>query len=179
MIKRKFLLVFVGICIFIMFGCRTVHHYGYKYVEIDMPSGFLAIKTIGNLGENYEESGKKFIDYSFPYYIQFTYVVDSRHHLSSVALSGLELIGKKNGRQYNLGDFASKDVRIYGDKKQVRFSVGPLSATEYVYQDFSLKAIVRVYTADGEFEEREIITELKTEYRKERRSDWFDEKMSV
>jgi hypothetical protein len=179
MMFRKLVLLFLGVCSMSLFGCRTVHHYGYEYVELDLFGGLLAINTIGDLGKNYEKEGKKLIDYSFPYYIQFTYVADSSGELSRVLLSDVELIGEKTKSRHVLGDFESDSVKVYGEKKQIRFSAGPLSSGEYEYQNYTLKATVTVYKGEEVFEKKEISVEIKTEYRTERRSDWFDEKMSV
>jgi len=176
---RKRTLLIIGVLAMALFGCREIHHYGYKYVELDLFGGKLAVNTVGDFGKNYEKNGKKLADYKFPYHIQFTYILTSSDDLSKIIIQNAELIGEKTNTRHTLEAVQSEKSKVYGEKKQIRVSVGPLTADKYEYQNYTLKATVIIYKTATEFEEKELEVLLKTEYRKERRSDSFDKIMSV
>lgn len=162
-----------------LFGCREVHLYKYKYLELELFDGMLIINPIGFYGRNYEKDGKKLADYSFPYSIQFTYVVTVYDDLSKIAIKDVELFGKKTKTRHTLEGVQSEEVSDYGEKRQIRVSLGPLTKDEYEYQNYQIKATFVIYKTATEFEEKTIEVLLETDYGKERRSDWFDEKTSV
>jgi len=172
-------LLIVGILAMGLLGCREVHIYEYKYVELDLFDGALAINTEGEYGHNYEKDGKKLANYSFPYYIQFTYVVTVSDDLSKIIIKDAELFGEKTKTRHMLEGIESEKVKDYGEKRQIRISLGPLTAEEYKYQNYRGKATIIIYKTATEFEEKTIEVLLETDYKKERRSDKFDEIMSV
>lgn len=156
-----------------------MQHYGYEYIELDLLDGKFAIHLNGFLSRDYEKDGKKLIDYSFPYSIQFTYYnIDSSTRLSKLVISDILLVGAKSKSQHLLSTIESNDTRVYGEKRQIRVSTERLTSDKYQYESYILKAKVTVYKNEQVFDE-EISVEIRTDYREEWRSDWFDEKMSI
>ena len=88
-------------------------------------------------------------------------------------------MGEKNASQHRLDDIQSDKIRVYGERKFIRIPAGVLTAEEYEYQNYRLKATVIIYKTVTEFEEKTIDVLLETDYSRERRSDKFDEIMSV
>ena len=173
------LFVIVGVFIMALSGCRQVNHYGFKIVEQSLLDGNLSILVNGRYGEEYKKDNEDYLDWASPYYIQFTYSVAPERVLNKIVIKNITLEGSEAGKSHVLADIDTDDFRVYEDRALFRKSAGPLTVDEYEYQDYVLKATVVVYRTETDFEEKEIEVLLKTEYRKERRSDWFDEKMSV
>ena len=169
----------VGILIMGLLGCRDVHLFKYKYLEMDLFDGMLAVNPIGFYGKNYEKGGKKLAAYSFPYSIQFTYITTVSDGFSKIVIKDVELFGEKTKTRHMLEGIESEQVKDYGDKRQVRVSLGPLTKEEYEYQNYQLKATIIFYKTATEFEQKNIDIFLETDYSKERRSDKFDEIMSA
>ena len=176
---RKRALLVIGVLAMALFGCREVHHYGYEVIEMDLAVGDFGIDVVGMYGKEYNEKGKDLLDWGAPYSITFDYVVTPDDDLVKLVVKDIQLTGEKTGSQHILDDIQSDKVRVYSERKLIRISVGPLTAEEYEYQNYTLKATVIIYKTATEFEEEKIEVLLKTEYRKERRSDTFDEIMSV
>ncbi len=172
-------LMIVGAVTVTLFGCREIHYHGYEFLELDLYNGVLAINTIGFHGQGYEVEGKKMADYGFPYHIQFTYISTSSDELSKMVIKDIKLFGENTSTLHTLKSIQSETVKVFGEKKQIRVSLGPLTKKEYEYQNYTMKATVVIYKTETEFYKEKIEVLLKTEYRKERRSDWFDKKMSV
>ena len=175
--RKRFLLI--GFLVMGLLSCRVVHLYEYKYVELDLFDGILAVNTEGEYGKNYEKDGKQLAGYSFPYYIQFTYIVTVSDELLKIMIKDAEVFGEKTKTRHVLEDVQSEKIKDYGEKRQVRVSLGPLTREEYEYQNYRLKATVIIYKTATEFEEKTIDVLLETDYSRERRSDKFDEIMSV
>lgn len=178
MLQKKIIYV-LGVCGISLFGCRTLQHYGYEHVSIDLFEGELSIDAVGFLGDSYEKDGKKLIDYSFPYHILFSYVESRNSDLAKIILRDIELVGESSNEIYYLGDIESDDVRTYEETTQISFGVGPLSSAEYEYESYTLNATVIIYRSGEVYKEEGFSVVLKTEYRNERRSDWFDRVMGV
>lgn len=176
---RKQALLMVGILAMGLFGCREVYRYDYKPVEFDLLDGRFIIYVIGQYGKNYEEKRKKKLDFGAPYTLAFEYLITPNDALTKLEVKGIRLVGEKNGSQHTLDNIQSGKVRVYGERKFIRISAGLLTAEEYEYQNYKLKATIIIYKTATEFEEKEIEVLLETDYGKERRSDWFDEMMSV
>lgn len=172
-------LLVLGICIVTLFGCRQINHYGYAIVEIDLFGGNFGIDVVGRYGKEYKKEGKDSLDWGSPYDVIFDYVITPGGDLVKLSVKDIRLIGEKTGTYHTLKDIQGDKVRVYGERKFIRISAGPLTADEYEYQNYILKAKVVIYRTETDFEEQDIEVLLETEYRKERRSDWFDEKMSV
>ena len=172
-------LLVLGVFIMALSGCRQVNHYGFEFVEQSLLEGSLSILVNGRYGEEYKKDNKNYLDWTSPYYIQFTYSVYPDSVLNKMVIKDITLAGKETGITHVLDDIKADDFRVYEKRAFFRKSAGPLTADKYEYQDYILKATVVIYRTDTDFEEQEIEVLLKTEYRKERRSDWFDEKMSV
>ena len=172
-------LLVLGAVMLALIGCREEHRYEYRYIELGLSNGKLSINAEGRYGKNYEKDGKRQLDYSYPYHVRFTYVVTPKDALMKLSVNDIQLIGEKTGTHHTLKDIQGDKVRVYGERKFIRISAGPLTADEYEYQNYILKAKVVIYRTETDFEEQDIEVLLETEYRKERRSDWFDEKMSV
>ena len=179
MCRYKPILLVLGTFIVVLLGCRQVHHYGYAIVEMDLFGGNFGIDVVGQYGKESKKEGKDLLDWGAPYSIIFDYVISPNDTLVRIAIKDIQLTGKKTGFQHTLADIEGDKVRIYGERKLIRISAGPLTADEYEYQDYILKATIVIYRTETDFEEQEIEVLLKTEYRKERRSDWFDKLMSV
>ena len=172
-------LLVLGAVMLTLIGCREEHRYEYRPVELSLFGGKLEIIADGQYGANYEQDGKKKLDYGYPYHIRFAYVVSSEQNLKFFSIKNLQLIGQRSNSEHSLGNKEDGRVRNINDEKFIMFSAGPLTADEYEYQNYILKAKVVIYRTETDFEEQDIEVLLETEYRKERRSDWFDEKMSV
>ncbi len=179
MYLSKRALLMVSVLTMALFGCRQVHHYGYEIIEMDLIGGDFGIDVVGRYGKEYKEKGKDFLDWGAPYSITFDYVVTPSDDLAKLVVKDIQLVGEKTSSRHKLADIQGDKVRVYGKRKLIRISAGPLTAEEYEYQNYTLKATVIIYKTTMKFEEKKIEVLLKTEYRKERRSDWFDEKMSV
>lgn len=173
------LVVIIGVFIMALSGCRQVNHYGFEFLEQSLLGGSLSILVNGRYGEEYKKDNKNYLDWASPYYIQFTYSVSPNGVLNKMVIKDITLAGKETGITHVLADIEADDFRVYEKRAFFRKSAGPLTADKYEYQDYILKATVVIYRTDTDLEEQEIEVLLKTEYRKERRSDWFDEKMSV
>ena len=176
---RKWALLMVGVFAMALLGCREVHRYDYKLAELSLLDDKFIINVIVHYGKNYEVKGKKQLDFGAPYNIVFDYVVKPNDALTKLVVKDIQLIGEKTGSKHLLTDIQGDKIRVYGERKLIRISAGPLTAEEYEYQNYTLKATVIVYKTEAEFEEQGISVLLKTDYSKERRSDWFDEKTSV
>ena len=175
--RKRVLLI--GFFIMGLFGCREVYRYDYKLIEFDILDGQFIINVMGGYGENYEEKGKKKLDWGAPYSISFEYLVTLNDALTKLEVKGIQLVGEKNASQHRLDDIQSDKIRVYGERKFIRIPAGVLTAEEYEYQNYRLKATVIIYKTTTEFEEKTIDVLLETDYSRERRSDKFDEIMSV
>ncbi len=177
----KWAILMVGAFSMVLLGCsREVHRYDYKWVELNLLDGHFIINVIGHYGKNYEEKGKKKLDFGEPYNIIFDYVVKPNDALTKLVVKDIQLTGEKTGSKHMLTDIQGDGkVRVYGERKLIRISAGPLMAEGYEYQNYTLKATVIVYKTEADFEEQDISVLLETNYSKEWRSDWFDEIMSV
>lgn len=173
------LLVIMGVFVMVLSGCRQVNHYGFEFVKHSLLGGSLSILVNGRYGGEYEKDNKDHLDWAFPYYIQFTYSVAPDSVLNKMVIKDITLLGRETGKAHMLEDIGTEDFRIFEERALFRKSAGPLTADKYEYQDYILKATVVIYRTETDFEKQEIEVLLKTEYRKERRSDWFDEKMSI
>ena len=169
----------LGLLLMSSISCREVNNYSYKYTEIVLFDGILGINLTGKYGENYEDDDKKLLDYGFPYNLQFTYVVSPESELYAIAIQNIQLVGKEKGVPSSIEGVTSKKVRTYDTRKLVRISAGPLTSDQYNYEDYYLKANVLIYKNKDHFQEKKITVLLKTDYKKEIRNDWFDEKMGV
>lgn len=176
---RKRMLLMVGFFTMALLGCREVHRYDYKLVDIGVLDGQFIINVIGHYGKNYEEKGNKKLDFGAPYNIAFDYVVKPNDALTRLLVKDIQLVGRKTGSKHILAEVQDDNVRVYVERKLIRVAVGPLTSEEYEYQNYTLKATVIVYRTETEFEEKRISVLLETDYSRERRSDWFDEKTSV
>lgn len=176
---RKQALLMIGILAVGLFGCREVYRYDYKLIEFDLLDGQFIINVVGRYGENYKEKGKKKLDFGAPYSIAFEYLVTPNDAVTKLEVKDIQLVGEKNGSQHSLDDIHSDKVRVYDERKFIRISAGILTAEEYDYQNYKLKATIIIYKTATEIEKKDIEILLETDYGKERRSDWFDEKMSV
>ena len=169
----------IGIFFMSLLGCREEHRYEYKSSEIDIFDGRLTVVAIGSYGENYEKDGKAMLDWGFPYSLQFTYVVPLDEPIIGLEIDDIRLIGGETGDEHVLPSLTNNDVRNYSQERLVRVSAGPLTSDEYKYQNYTLEASVIVEMVDGEFKRSEISILLETDYKKGKRSDWFDEKTGV
>ena len=179
MCLRKWVLLMVGVFTMALLGCREVHRYDYELVELSLLDGQFIVNVIGHYGKNYEEKGKKKLNFGTPYNIALDYVVKPNDALIRLVVKNIHLVGEKTGSKHILDDIQGDQVRVYGERKLIRIAAGPLTAEEYKYQNYTLKATVIIYKTETEFEKQDITVLLKTDYSKERRSDWFDEKTSV
>lgn len=130
--KQTFLLA--GILTMTLLGCREVHRYDYKLVEFGLLDGQFIVNVIGHYGKNYEEKGKKLLNFGAPYTIAFDYIVRPNDTLKKVVVKDIQLVGVKTDSKHTLVDVQSDKVRIYGERKLIRISAGPLTAEEYKYQ---------------------------------------------
>ncbi len=176
----KVVLFFVlGLLLMSSISCREVQNYRYNYTEFELFEGILGVNLVGRYGENYEEDGKKLLDYGFPYNLQFTYAIPPDSELYAVTIQNIKLVSKETGASFNVLDVTSKKVRTYDTRKLVRISTGPLTSDQYNYEDYYLNADVLIYKNADHPQEESISVLLKTDYKKEIRNDWFDEKTGV
>ncbi|NHN38975.1 hypothetical protein G8764_16825 [Pseudomaricurvus alcaniphilus] len=174
---KTFSLVGLGVLLVSLFGCREVHHYGYKYYEQQMLGGVFSIDVVGRYGENYEEGERKFLDWGFPYNIHFGFRF-ADGEISRLEIINIQLIGVDDNKKYTLGDVGTNRVRDYSGKKLLRVAVGPLIKENYQYQDYLLKATIVFHGSSG-IEKLDLSVVLEKEFRTESRSDWFDESTSI
>ena len=183
--QRKIMLLLSGILIFLLCGCRTIHHYEYELVELPLLNGELWIVVNGRYGESYVKDGRKMTDHTFPYWIMFTFDVSPGHKLHKLVVKDIELVGEESGRHVRLPDIQTDQVRFYEQTKinlaikQARESAGPLTADGYEYENYTLRATVIVYRDDTLYESEAISVRLVTKYWKEYTNDSFDEFMDV
>ena len=160
-------------------GCRIVNYYAYKPIQEEILGGTLEVNVIGGYGENYEQSGIKRLDWGFPYFLQFSYVVPNEDGLSNLEINNIILVAENSGEKYSLSSVQSDDVRSYGRGNLIRVSAGPLTADEYSYQNYTLSAELLIHSSPGNMQSQEIIFHLETDFRTEKRSDQFDEVTSI
>lgn len=174
----KTLKIVWGIAMVLLMGCREVHYYEFRPLELDVLSGSMEISLVGKFGENYEKDGEKRLDWGAPYYLQFTYIVPKDDDLDSLVIKDIQLVGEESGSSHSLPDIQNNNARIYDRGKLIRVSVGPLSPDEYSYQNYILSAEIVAY-ADGEEVEEKISARIETDFRTERRSDRFDQETGI
>lgn len=183
--QRRVMLLLTGILIISLCGCRTIHHYEYELVELPLLDGELWIVVHGGYGESYEKNGRKMTDYTFPYYISFTFEVPPEHKLHELIIKDIELVGEDTGRRVRLPDIQTDRVIFYEQTKinpavkQARESAGPLTADGYEYENYTLRATVIVYRDETRYESEAISVRLVTKYWKEHTNDSFDAFMDV
>ena len=171
--RRGFKLLLFGMLIMSLLGCRTIHHYEYELVELPILNGELWIVVNGRYGESYEKKGRKMIDHTFPYWIQFTFEVPPGQKLHELIIKDIELVGEDTGRHVRLPDIQTDQVRLY-TMKQARQSAGPVTADGYEYENYTLRATVIVYRDETRHESETISVRLVTKYWKEYTNDSFD-----
>ena len=76
-------------------------------------------------------------DYSYPYHVRFTYVVTPKDALMKLSVNDIQLIGEKTGTHHTLKDIQGDKVRVYGERKFIRISAGPLTADESITKTIS------------------------------------------
>jgi hypothetical protein len=179
MVYRALFYMTAGFFFVSLFGCREINHYGYTSPSQDILGGTLSVKVVGNFGEEYERNGQKKTDWGFPYNLQFSYVVPKGNSLRKLKLKDIEITGMESGNHYELAPVESDKVRVYGADKLIRVSVGPLTEDRFKYEDYRLEMTVIVFGAESEASRESLSLVLKTDYRTEKRSDWFDEKTSI
>lgn len=179
MIRKKSMWLAVLVFATTIFGCREEHRYDYKLVYLSLMKGGFVVNVIGHYGKNYSEKGKDKIDFGSPYNISFEYSVDLSEEIFSLGVKDIEIVGERTGTVITLAEVKGDKVRVYGDKKSIRIAAGPLMVKREDYQNYSLKMTVVVFRNSEEYEEKIVSVILETDYRKERRSDWFDEKTGV
>lgn len=169
-----------------MFGCREYRMYKYKTSESDLSVGRLFVSLDGSYGENQQVSGKEIAEYSFPYSLRFIVSIPYGKPFEGLLVKDVELVGEKTLRHYRLGEKKAakiNDPRARTDPKAKArtaiVSFGPLLADEYEYENFTLNATIITTGENGEVIEESISILLKTDFKKEKRSDWFDGEMSV
>ena len=183
--QRMFTLLLSGIFMMALFGCRTIHHYEYEYVELPVLYGELWIVVNGTYSKSYVKDGKKMTDHAFPYYIMFTLDVPNGHDLHKLIIKDIELVGEDTGRRFFLQDIEEDRIRFYKEskehvgKKYLRESAGPLTADQYEYENYTLRATVVVYRDETHYESEAISVRLVTKYWKEYTNDRFDAFMDV
>ena len=144
--------------------------------------GEFTVNLEGSYSENYEKDGKKLADWGFPYSLQFIYSVPKEQRLHKIIVKDIQFTGEETGRQYKLPDIENSRVRVpedyglSGDEKIIRASAGLLAADNYKYEAYTLEATVVIYEDADSFKEESVTLKIETNYRKEKRSDWFDEK---
>lgn len=183
--QRTFRLLLIGMFVMSLFGCRTIHHYEYEYVELPVLGGELSVVVNTSYGEPYEKEGKKMIDNGFPYFISFNLDVFGRDKLHKLIIKNIELVGEETGRRSRLQDIQTDRVRFYKEskehvgKKYLRVSTGPLVAEQHEHENYTLRATVVVYRDETHYESEEITIQLVTKYWKEYTNDSFDAFMNV
>ena len=85
----------------------------------------------------------------------FDCVITPGGDLVKLSVKDIRLIGEKTGTHHTLKDIQGDKVRVYGERKFIRISAGPLTADEYQYQNYILKAKV-------EYTEQKLILKNKT-----------------
>lgn len=178
LVTVKSLKIVWGISLMLLMGCREVHYYEFRPIKLDVLSGRIEISLAGQFGENFEEDGKKRLNWGAPYFLQFTYVVPKDDGLDSLVIRDIQLVGEESGTSHILPDIQSNNARTYDRGKLIRVSAGPLSSDEFSYQNYILSAVI-VADANGEEVEEMISTRLETNFRTERRSDRFDQETGI
>lgn len=80
-VKSMKKLLVLGAFMLALIGCREEHRYEYRPVELSLFDGKLKVIADGQYGPNYEQDGKKMLDYGYPYHIRFAYVVSSEKNM--------------------------------------------------------------------------------------------------
>lgn len=182
---RTVTLLMVGMLMMSLFGCRTIHHYEYEYIELPLFGGELSILVNGRFGKPYEKDGAKMTDKSFPYFFSFNLDVSGGDKLHKLIIKDIELVGEETGKRTRLQDVQSDWVRFHGyvqddpSMKFVRVSAGPLTAEQHEYENYTLRATVIVYRDETRYESEVISVRLITDYWKEYTNDAFDAFMDV
>lgn len=163
-----------------LWGCREARIFDYQPVSLEFNGSTLLVYAEGSYGRNSEsEEGKKLIDWTFPYYITFTYSALEDLGITSLAVENIKLYGEESGVSYTLEGVSTSRLRADGDKLILRVIVGPLPSGYVDYEDLRLTADVSVEHGDGSnvYESLELV--LRTSFRTESNWIWFDKQTSV
>ncbi|TQV78901.1 hypothetical protein FKG94_12860 [Exilibacterium tricleocarpae] len=183
--KFRFFIILLVVTPF-MTACRVYNLYQYKPLALDVLGGELIVSLEGTYGENYEKDGKRFADFGAPYNLKFMLSMPYEYDLVEIQIRDIEIVGEKSKRKFFLPDTGSKKIKNPRNRsnpdataRTVIASVGNLSSEDFEYEPYSLTATVVVYASETSFREEEISLRLETDYKRERRSDWFDKNMSI
>lgn len=184
-VLRKIRLSMILSSVLLLFGCREYSMYTYKPVVVPLLGGELSIVVQGSYGENYSEDGKEKADYSYPYALIFGVNMPLEFELSKLAVTNIELLGESSQRLTSLPDLESH--RVYEPSeigpnstfRSARALISSLDSETLEYENYLLTATIVVFEDDEIFREESISIRLLTNFHTERRSDWFDEEMSV
>lgn len=169
----------------LMIGCREYHLYQYEPATTDILNGRLTISVIGMYGQNQTNDGKKHAEYGYPYSLQFILEMPYEYDIEGLRIANIELAGLDSGNIFTLPNVQSNKVNDPratidpdADARTVIVSIGGLTADRFKYEDYSLQATVAIL-GSGELRYEVISVSLLTNFKKQKRSDWFDKLMSV
>jgi hypothetical protein len=170
----------IVIMIFLAFlsGCRTYLMYEYKPTSINILNGRLLIALDGTYGKNYNSKGTNYADYKSPYSLRFTYLRENELPLKGIKIQEIVLIGKSNKNKLFSDDMESWKIK-YNKEKGILLISQPIEIDNKNYQNYLLKAKTIVFSDSLHYEELEINLELKTEFHRDYRSDFFDKWMGI
>jgi hypothetical protein len=164
-----------------LFGCRSVEHYLYKDLEMPLFDGLLKIEVRGTPND-YEVKNKRVTRYEKPYSVYFKFTTHQKN-VSKLRISNVTLIGKDTGGitllQAREQLKSSKHPYEKEEVNSIFVRVGHLDETKNLqYEPFTLKAKVWVYRDNDQIDEQDVEVTLEPDFKKTRRSDWFDGVMS-
>jgi len=167
----------------VLFGCREVNIYQYKSVTLNVLGGELLIQVTGTYGEDYTKDGKRFLDYGFPYYLNISFETPIVNKLSVLQIKNIEILGEESGNKFTLPNTECKKVKgptkSNPDTTWCIAIVSGITSDEHVYENYQLTAKIIVIDKHDNAKEKLISILLETDFSKGRRSDKFDESMSI
>ncbi|WGL18433.1 hypothetical protein PVT68_09075 [Microbulbifer bruguierae] len=177
---KRFLLIFcVSLLSSMLAGCKEVKYYGYELASQELSGGVLRINFVGNYREAYEESGGSFLEWGFPYNLQFSFSCSGRCVVEGLVIKEVKLLGLKTNNQYEFSDLGFGDPKLYDGRKVFRASIGPLTAENFQYEDYQISGVAQLVNSGSQVVREEFVLFLKTDFRIEKRSDFFDEATSI
>ena len=175
--------LFLGaIMVSTLLGCRSVEHYLYNSVEVPLFEGKLKI-AVKARPKDYE--GENLTRYEAPYSLEFSFVTMLDQSLNRLQITDVLLTGKESGADVALlgrEKLYTDDSKFYKDldTKSIYVLVGyEGEMRDWPYEPYNLSFLVRVYRDSSNYDEKVIEVSLEPDFRKSRRSDWFDAFMSV
>ncbi|MBV1878000.1 MAG: hypothetical protein KUG79_10205 [Pseudomonadales bacterium] len=175
----------LGAVMTLLSACREYSLYQYHAATLEVLGGDLVVALEGTYGKNLTLDGQDRATYGFPYSLKFMLSMPYERELKGLTVKDLVTIGEKSNRRIELPDIESfkvKDPRKRSDPsalaKTVIASLGNLTSKDLDYENYTVKATIIVHGNNNNQREEKIKLKLNTNFKKEKRSDWLDGKLS-